>query len=189
VEFSAKDEGTVLMRNWPYAYSQLGDELSDAGYGVTRLPGAAALGGQSLAVAANSVRSDDARKLIEFLTHEKDSQTRLLEKGFAPALRDAYGIAAPDDLDCADHMFVSSPASAGDGEETEASTAYPQSGYRELLWCALEDARPRPVTAHYLEFSRTLQRQVRRMLVDGRSPDIVAGDLHAELPDALSGRH
>lgn len=175
-------------RNWPYAYSQLGDELSDIGYGVTRLPGAV-LGGQSLAVTANSVRSDDARKLIRFLTHERDSQTKLLENGFAPALRDAYGIGAPDDLDCAAPRIVSAASSKDDeAQETEASAAHPQEGWAELLWCALEDAQPRPVTAHYPEFSRTLQREVRQML-DGRSPDEAAKHLHAELPDALSGRH
>lgn len=58
----------VFLRHWPYAYGALGDLMDPDAYDVNRLPGKAVLGGQNLAVTADSPRADDARALITFLT-------------------------------------------------------------------------------------------------------------------------
>ncbi|GAA1924289.1 hypothetical protein GCM10009716_35710 [Streptomyces sodiiphilus] len=196
-EFSDEDSGTVLMRNWPYAATQLDAALPpDVGFGITTLPGAAALGGQSLAVAADSVRARDAEKLIEFLTHPgTDSQRSLLRAGFAPALRDAYRLEGSGGPDCHRSRFFARPEPpSGDrrelppGAPSGSAPVYGAVGYAELLWCALQEARPRPATPHYPEFSRLLRTEVKRMLDDkGWTPRSAAEALHEALPGVLGG--
>ncbi|MBL1065890.1 extracellular solute-binding protein [Streptomyces sp. 7-21] len=169
---------SVMMRGWPYAYASL-----PAGYAVTTLPGQAALGGQSLAISATSARERDAAALIEFLTHETGSQRSLLDAGFAPALRTAYGL--PEEPSCEEGAAQRRPAP--DGERPPPVSAQPE--YVELLWCALRDAHPRPRTPYYTQFSQTLQRIVARMLADDAyGAAEAARDLNEALPRALEGR-
>ncbi|MEK8143383.1 hypothetical protein NKH18_18545 [Streptomyces sp. M10(2022)] len=63
-------------------YGALGGLLPPGKYSVNRLPGASVLGGQNLAVTADSSRADDARALISFLT-SRESERCLLDAGFA----------------------------------------------------------------------------------------------------------
>lgn len=179
-EFTESDGGSVLMRGWPYVYA-----LLPAAYGVTPLPGEAALGGQSLAVAATSARAEEAGELIRFLTGA-ESQRKLLDAGFAPALRAAYGSSARAGTSCEHRTAVERPAGADDERTGAVSDQRP---YVDLLWCALEAAHPRPATPYYAEFSQTLRRKVAEML---RDDAVTAGDaadyLHRVLPRALEGK-
>jgi multiple sugar transport system substrate-binding protein len=200
---------SILMRDWPYAYNQLDAGLApSARFGVARLPGTAVLGGQSLAVtAAAGTRQRDAADLIRFLTGP-DSQLALLQAGFAPARQSAYGT---DDADCtarnpaawyydrpvrsgSESTGSASPPSASSSASSSASTsAGDRPGYTTLLWCALRQARARPATAHYVTFTRLLQREVHRMLVSHASgKDATVEDtahyLDQHLARALGGR-
>ncbi|UWM50403.1 extracellular solute-binding protein [Streptomyces carpaticus] len=176
--------GVVLMRNWPFAYPQLDATLpAQTGFGVLRLPGAAALGGQSLAVPAGSARAADAERLIRFLTAEPGSQRRLLEAGFAPALREAYGAAEPD---CAAAPRVVRRTEAQRVPEGAVRGLPP--GYPEFLWCALQEARARPASPYYPAFSRELRQEVAQLLAGGGSLEGTAERLHQSLALALEGR-
>ncbi|WP_406266208.1 extracellular solute-binding protein [Actinacidiphila glaucinigra] len=179
---------SVLMRNWPYAYNRLDAALAPGvRFGVARLPGVAALGGQSLGVAATSDRPGDAADLIRFLTG-RGAQHALLSAGFAPARRSAYGAG---DVNCDDPhdpraWFYDRPAGRGSEPSPSPSAATP--GYTTLLWCALQAARARPATAHYVTFTRVLQREVHGMLAAHRSADASAERLGGRLGRALGGR-
>ncbi|MGW3241924.1 extracellular solute-binding protein [Streptomyces sp. NPDC001070] len=179
---------SVLMRNWPYAYNRLDATLAPGvRFGVARLPGVAALGGQSLGVAATSDRPDDAADLIRFLTG-RTAQHALLGAGFAPARRSAYGAG---DVNCDDPhdpraWFFDRPEGRGSEPSPSPSAATP--GYTTLLWCALQAARARPATAHYVTFTRVLQREVHGMLTAHRSADATAERLDSRLGRALGGR-
>jgi multiple sugar transport system substrate-binding protein len=179
---------SVLMRNWPYAYNRLDATLAPGvRFGVARLPGVAALGGQSLGVAATSDRPDDAADLIRFLTG-RSAQHALLGAGFAPARQSAYGAG---DVKCDDPhdpraWFFDRPEGRGSEPSPSPSAATP--GYTTLLWCALQAARARPATAHYVTFTRVLQREVHGMLTAHRSADATAERLDSRLGRALGGR-
>ncbi|WP_431949660.1 extracellular solute-binding protein [Actinacidiphila sp. bgisy167] len=179
---------SVLMRNWPYAYNRLDAALAPGvRFGVARLPGVAALGGQSLGVAATSDRPGDASDLIRFLTG-RSAQEALLQAGFAPARRSAYGAG---DVDCDDPhdpraWFYDRPTRRGSESSPRPTAATP--GYTTLLWCALQAARARPATAHYVTFTRVLQREVHGMLAAHSSADASAERLHSRLGRALGGR-
>jgi multiple sugar transport system substrate-binding protein len=193
VEFTEEENGVAMMRGWPYMFNRL---PAGKGYGVTALPGAAALGGQSLAVAAGipDERQAAAERLISFLTSNADNQSRLFDAGFAPALRDAYEL---DDregqgLDCADR--TASPPPSDPEEERGLPASAPQAAadaerdFRELLWCALREAEPRPATEYYPAFSETLQQEVHRMLTEDVSASDTADCLNELLPLALEGK-
>ncbi|GAA2053381.1 hypothetical protein GCM10009757_28230 [Streptomyces cheonanensis] len=144
---------------------------------------AGALGGQSLAVPAGSARAADAERLIRFLTAEPGSQRRLLEAGFAPALREAYGAAEPD---CAAAPRVVRRTEAQRVPEGAVRGLPP--GYPEFLWCALQEARARPASPYYPAFSRELRQEVAQLLAGGGSLEGTAERLHQSLALALEGR-
>ncbi|WP_433616009.1 extracellular solute-binding protein [Dactylosporangium sp. CA-139114] len=158
-------EGKVLfMRNWPVAHRTLDppanlaaapgpssspgaaptappapDTRPALAFGVTRLPGPSALGGQNLAVSAHSRRPNAARQLIEFLTSER-SQQILFERG---------GFAATREIVYRDAQVVR------------------RYRYAPTLLEAIRSARTRPVTPHYAQFSETFRAIVREALADG----------------------
>ncbi|MDT0270326.1 extracellular solute-binding protein [Streptomyces sp. DSM 44915] len=201
-EFARLDGGTALMRNWPFALNRVADRLAAdrVPFGVTRLPGVAALGGQSLAVAASSPRAAAAEELIRFLTGDPANQARLLDAGFAPALSAAYRLPADfGRADCEPTLRVATPTTddgsgwagtSGSGEE--ARWRPDRRAHAALLWCALQDARSRPATPYYRQFSQVIQEEVGRLLTEdparGQSVEETAERLHARLPLALQGR-
>jgi multiple sugar transport system substrate-binding protein len=85
-------DGTALfMRNWPVAYQDLTSNPEDPppDFGVAPLPErSAALGGQNLAIAADTDRAEEAHALIKFLTGDL-SQAQLYGEGGLPATRKA----------------------------------------------------------------------------------------------------
>ncbi|WP_062208864.1 extracellular solute-binding protein [Streptomyces sp. NBRC 109706] len=182
--------GPALMRNWPFALNRVAERADPAiRLGATTLPGPGALGGQSLAVAANSPRAEMAERLISFLTADRDNQERLLEAGFAPALEAAYGIGehgAADPPDCARPR----PVERGSGLPPDEPWRPDREEYAALLWCALDGARARPATPYYQQFSAIIQEEVTAMLTSGSGQNArtTAENLHRRLPRALEGR-
>ncbi|WP_433206606.1 ABC transporter substrate-binding protein [Dactylosporangium sp. CS-047395] len=152
-------EGKVLfMRNWPVAHRTLDpppalapapgatpgpvaspDTRPALRFGVTRLPGPSALGGQNLAVSAHSRHPNAARQLIEFLTSERSQQILFERGGFAATREIVY-------------------------RDAEVVQRY---RYAPTLLEAIRSARTRPVTPHYAQFSETFRAVVREALANG----------------------
>ncbi|UED84956.1 extracellular solute-binding protein [Streptomyces profundus] len=179
--------GPALMRNWPFALNRVAERADPAlRIGATTLPGPGALGGQSLAVAANSPRAEMAQRLISFLTADPDNQEKLLEAGFAPALEAAYGFDENATPDCADQR----PVERESGRSSDEPWRPERAEYAALLWCALDGARARPATPYYQQFSAIIQEEVTAMLTrgSGQNARMTAENLHRRLPLALEGR-
>jgi multiple sugar transport system substrate-binding protein len=150
----------ALMRNWPVWYGRL-PQLSN-GFDISsrfsvKPINHSVLGGQNLAVAAQSTHPAAAKALVEFLTSDA-SQRALFGLGGLPATRaDVYG-------------------------DDDVKTRQP---YAPVLFTAVSEARPRPVTTHYPLFSDTFQDLVDKALHhDGQLPD----DALRRLTNALNGR-
>jgi multiple sugar transport system substrate-binding protein len=186
---------TAFLRHWPYAYRLLPQSLPNDAWSVAPLPGKSVLGGQDLAVAADSPRAAYALKLAQFLT-DRGSERCLLDAGFAATRVSAY---REPDLSCP--LPGSSPtpspgASAppgGPGGEVSAmpkdATGRPRYASTTLL-SALTSAVQRPRTPYYGAFTQALQSVVHGWLADPDPPDIdeVASRLDTALRRALSGR-
>ncbi|MGN9910659.1 extracellular solute-binding protein [Phytohabitans sp. LJ34] len=152
-------EGRLLfMRNWPLALRDLEtSETSSIKYDVVPLPGPSVLGGQNLAIANSTDQPVAAKALIRFLTSPRSQQILFERGGFAATRELVYH----------------------DGSVKER---YP---YAQTLLSALRIARPRPVTPHYAQFSRTFRAGVNEALDnDGELPD----DFTSRLDAALDGR-
>ncbi|MFI5910737.1 extracellular solute-binding protein [Dactylosporangium sp. NPDC051541] len=170
-------EGKVLfMRNWPVAHRTLdpppalapppgatpgpaatpADTRPALEFEVTRLPGPSALGGQNLAVSAHSRHPDAARQLIAFLTSERSQQILFERGGFAATREIVY-------------------------RDAEVIQRY---RYAPTLLEAIRNARTRPVTPHYAQFSETFRAIVRQALADGGQ---LPADAKARLEAALQG--
>jgi multiple sugar transport system substrate-binding protein len=157
-------EGKVLfMRNWPVAYRSLEKTVPAAegkptiSFKVKELPGPSALGGQNLAISAKSAKPRAARKLIEFLTSPRSQQLLFERGGFAATRAIVY-------------------------QDPQIDTKYK---YAALLRKAIEGARLRPITPHYVRFSAVFREGVQYALDhDGKVPD----DFKDTLTKALRGQ-
>jgi multiple sugar transport system substrate-binding protein len=133
----------LFMRNWPVKFQSLKEDLEGAPavtFDVAPLPSdSGVLGGQNLAVAADTARPRAARALIDFLTSER-SQQILFERGGLPATR---------------KVVYSDPVVR---ERYE---------YVPTLERALEHARPRPAQPHYARFSQVFRTAVDGYLRQG----------------------
>ncbi|KOY56558.1 extracellular solute-binding protein [Streptomyces sp. XY332] len=176
---------TGFLRHWPYAYRTLHQSLSEEKLGVAPLPGRAVLGGQNLAVATGSPRSNAARELIEFLTSRQNERC-LLDAGFAATRISAY---VDDKLKCEAAKPPGQPTAAPTSERTDhmPRDAYGRPGYaRGTLLPALENAVQRPRTPLYGAFSQTFAAQLARLQGDKPPSDAeLAKDLHDQLKKAL----
>jgi multiple sugar transport system substrate-binding protein len=131
----------VYLRNWPAFVPQAADGGLDPRAVVRRLPWPGVLGGQNLAIAAESRRPRAAQELLEWLTSEA-SQLRLFEDGgFAAARKEPYV----------------------DPKISRSS----RFRYAEELLEAVDRARPRPSVPNYLLFSQVFERVMRRVLAEG----------------------
>ena len=192
----------AFLRHWPYVYGALSGLLPPDAYSVNRLPGKSVLGGQNLAVTADSPRAGKARELIAFLTSQ-ESERCLLDAGFAAtrasayngrsepcwprvaaALRPAEGSAGA----ATGGPSSAPPSSAGEGGAKEQG-ASARAAYTRTLSGALSSAVQRPRTPYYGAFTQVLQSHVHELLT-AESPDSdkVAADLHAALRDAFEGK-
>jgi multiple sugar transport system substrate-binding protein len=156
-------EGKVLfMRNWPVAYRDLSRPTDETGQpavpaesiGITPLPGGSVLGGANLAIAANSAKPRAAQALIEFLTDSR-SQQILFERGGLAATRTVVY------------------------QDPEVTKKY---AYTQTLLKAVEEARPRPVTPCYRQFTEVFQNAVYHALHERKPlPDDFIHTLDAAL--------
>lgn len=138
---------TLYMRNWPVEYEQVNRINNTLDFDVTAPPTPSVLGGQYLAISADTTKPRAAQALIEFFT-SASSQLILSEVGgFVPA-----------------HEF------AWD------NTRRP---YRQALREALDNARPRPVTPCYIEFSKRFREGIAVALHTG-------GKLQDDFPKQLA---
>jgi multiple sugar transport system substrate-binding protein len=152
---------TVFLRNWPVAYRGLlpaGAQTGKVQFAVTTLPGGASvLGGQNLAVASRSTRPKAARQLIAFLTGERSQQILFERGGYAATRRIVY-------LD------------------ERIRSLYP---YTDTLLSAIEAARPRPITPHYVVFSEVFREVADQALAN--HGQVTDGQVR-RLENALQGR-
>jgi multiple sugar transport system substrate-binding protein len=87
--------GTMYMRNWPVVHDRLVGKVK---FGVAAPPTPSVLGGQNLAIRADTGKPRAAQSLIEFLT-SATSQLLLSEMGgFAPTRTSAYENAERRDM-------------------------------------------------------------------------------------------
>ncbi len=131
----------AFMRNWPVWHNWLKAKVS-FDFGVAPIPGPSVLGGQNLAIAANSDQPRAAQALIGFLTGEL-SQQILFERGGLPATR------------------------ATVYRDADVLEGHPYAGQ---LLLAINAAGLRPKTAHYATFSEVFARGVKQALDNGGEP-------------------
>lgn len=165
----AFQEGRVpFMRNWPVAHRALstgeatGAQTPPAGkrisFDLANLPGPSVLGGQNLAISANTKKPRAAQELIEFLTGEGSQRRLFNDGGFAATQESIY-------------------------EDEEIKQKY---HYLPTLRNAIAGARFRPESPNYVAFSQELGQHVRAVLL-GRAASLPE-DLADQLTEALQGR-
>ncbi|MFJ6851442.1 extracellular solute-binding protein [Streptomyces sp. NPDC091271] len=182
----------VFLRHWPYAYGALGSLMEPRDYAVNRLPGKAVLGGQNLAVTADSPRAENARELITFLT-SRESERCLLDAGFAATRASVYGSAAKPcwpRVAAALRPAGDAPTAAATGEGTpKGQGAQARATYIRILGTALTEAVQRPRTPYYGAFTQVLQSHVHALLAAERpDTDAAAEKLDKELRDVFAGK-
>ncbi|MEU5715642.1 extracellular solute-binding protein [Streptomyces sp. NPDC020403] len=184
----------VFLRHWPYVYGALRNLLEPEQYAVSRLPGKAVLGGQNLAVTADSPRADDARALITFLTSQ-ESESCLFDAGFAATRASVYDHTAKP---CWPRVAAALRPAGGApkaaptaGEDVpEEQDASKREEYAQTLKRALDEAVQRPRTPYYGAFTHVLQSRVHALLVTD-PPDgakATAAALDRDLRDVFAGR-
>ncbi|HWU07899.1 MAG TPA: extracellular solute-binding protein [Streptomyces sp.] len=186
------EERAVFLRHWPYAYEALGGRMDPKTYAVNRLPGKAVLGGQNLAVTADSRRADDARELITFLT-SRESERCLLDAGFAATRDSVYDDAAQPcwpRVAAALRPAGDSPKAAATGEGVpRKQEADARAAYIRTLGEALAEAVQRPRTPYYGAFTQVLQSHVHALLAaEGPDTAEAADMLDDALRDVFAGR-
>ncbi|HEY0970089.1 MAG TPA: ABC transporter substrate-binding protein [Gemmatimonadales bacterium] len=161
--FAFQNGRALLMRNWPYAYSLMGDSAQSrvAGrYAAAPIPAApggeptAALGGAQLAVSAHSDVPDAAWRLVAYLTAPAQMLERAAETG----------------------QFPARPAVLDD-PRLRASLPVPPVEARRVL----EAAEPRPVTPIWSQLSELLQIRLHRALAGQVEPAAALRDAAAEM--------
>jgi multiple sugar transport system substrate-binding protein len=165
--FAFQNGETAFMRNWPYAYALMQDSAASrvAGhYAVAVMPAApggrptAALGGQQLAINANSSHPEAAWAVIEYLTRPE----QMLER--------ARGVG----------QFPTRPA-LYDDPALKRALAIPVAQAREVI----EHAVPRPVTPVYTQLSDILQIYLHRALTGQQEPAAALARAAAEMQALL----
>jgi multiple sugar transport system substrate-binding protein len=141
-----RDGRVMFMRNWPVAYRSLRagsgpepDGEATVPFDVARIPGRSVLGGQNLAIAANSDQPRAAQRLIEFLTSARSQQILFERGGFAATREVVY-------------------------QDSAVRANFP---YAVTLLDAIKQADLRPVTPYYAMFSQVFREGVRYALGNG----------------------
>ncbi|MFI1968503.1 hypothetical protein BLA24_05480 [Streptomyces cinnamoneus] len=178
---------TAFLRHWPYAYRTLHAALGDDKLGVAPLPGAAVLGGQDLAVAANpampEARVRKARELVRFLT-DKTSERCLLDAGFAATRTSAY---TDPGVTCDDHRAAPSAAASSEGSGGDM----PRDRFQRPLYAkdtllpALQAAVLRPHTPFYGAFTHAFTTELSRLHTSAKTRSMSDADVAKELDTAL----
>ncbi|MEO3782292.1 extracellular solute-binding protein [Actinocorallia sp. B10E7] len=175
---------TLFLRGWPTAYRSLAEGSGPGNegrrtdrYGVTVLPGGGVLGGQSLAIAANSPYKDEARRLILELTGAPVQRKLFWCGGFAPVRTEVY--AEPTPTAC---------GSSDSGESEEHVVRHLPEEYLPTLRRAVEQAHARPISPYYPEFSRIFQKTLHCSLRDACTERLGLEEMESRLTEALKGR-
>ncbi|QOS60303.1 extracellular solute-binding protein [Thermobifida fusca] len=154
---------TVAMRNWPIWYRRLliASTENDSGhaseYAVEALPGAV-LGGQSLALAAETPHEEAALDLIRFLTGEEQQQLLFYCGGYAPTRQDIYvNKLSPEQ---AAQLCASYEITGEDAWHNQANQLL------DTIRVAIDDAQLRPVTPYYSQFSEEVFSGLHPMFAD-----------------------
>lgn len=164
--FAFQRGDALFLRNWPYAAALLNAPSSPVAgrFAVAPMPGAtaagaAALGGDQLAINARSRRPAEAWTLVEFLTAPAQLAERARVAGQFPARPSLY---APGALD--------------------GAWPVPADDVRRII----ERAHPRPVTPIYTELSDVLQVRLHRALTDQETPAQALAGAAAGMRTALA---
>ncbi|QKT02842.1 ABC transporter substrate-binding protein [Ectothiorhodospiraceae bacterium 2226] len=159
------DGNALFLRNWPYAWAlfERPESAVRGRVGVSALPrfaggeAAATLGGWQLAVNPHSRRPQQAEALVAYLTSREAQKALALAYGFQPARRDLY-------------------------DDPELRAAQPQLA---LFYPIFEQARPRPVSAHYARLSQILQAEFSAAVAGVKSPEAALRDAQRQAEAAL----
>jgi multiple sugar transport system substrate-binding protein len=157
----------VFCRNWPYMYALAADSRSKVTpeqVGVSPLPvgggqsqSASCLGGDVMLINASSEMKEEAWEFVQFFNCEENQKTWALEQGELPTRKALY-----DDPEVLEAMPMLAQAKE-----------------------ALLNVRPRPVSGHYSEMSRTMAFQFNNVLRDATSPEVAIKTLQSELQQII----
>ncbi|MEU3165512.1 extracellular solute-binding protein [Streptosporangium sp. NPDC006930] len=154
----------LFLRHWPYAHEVLSGERKSGGiaFRAAPLPWQGVLGGQYLAVSRHTPRRDLAQRLVAALTGEEAAGLLYRCGGFAPARVSALYTEAGAGCDGpvpAAPPSPRSPSSGSSSAEPESESVRP-----DTLLRALTQARLRPPSPYYSEFSRVFRTEVHELL-------------------------
>ncbi|MEU8380083.1 extracellular solute-binding protein [Streptosporangium sp. NPDC048865] len=182
-----RERHALFLRHWPYAHEVLSGERKSGGvaFRATALPWQGVLGGQYLAVSRHTVRRDLAQRLVAALTGGEAARLLYRCGGFAPARVSALYAEAEPGCD-GPSPGAASPGPTSDsgtgpvfrtgsdsGTGSASSSASPASGGAEpesenvrpdTLLRALTQARARPSSPYYSQFSRVFRTEVHELL-------------------------
>ncbi|GAA3420592.1 extracellular solute-binding protein [Streptosporangium vulgare] len=177
-----RERHALFLRHWPYAHEVLSGESKSKGvaFRAAPLPWQGVLGGQYLAVSRHTVRRDAAQQLVAALTGEKAARLLYHCGGFAPARVSALYAKAEPGCDgpspaatpsgpvseATSKPAASKAASKAEPGSTPSPAAEPESeGVRpDTLLRALTQARARPSSPYYSQFSRVFRTEVHELL-------------------------
>jgi multiple sugar transport system substrate-binding protein len=153
----------TFMRNWPYAYA-LGKESKIADdFDITTFPaykggeGAGVLGGYHLAISAFSKNPEGSLAFINFATEPEQQVIQASKASLPPVLTEVYS-------------------------DPEVKKAMP---FAAELLKAVEQAKPRPVSAVYPQLSEAVYNNVFAALQGDMSPDEAAKKMNEEIQKAI----
>jgi multiple sugar transport system substrate-binding protein len=165
--FAFQNGDAMFMRNWPYAYPLMEDSTQSrvAGrFAVAPMPGSvadrptASLGGQQLAINAETEHPAAAYELIAFLTAPQQMLERAQSVGEYPTRLALY-----------------------DDPRLQHALPIPAATARQIV----EHAVPRPVTPVYTELSELLQIWLHRALTGQSSPAQALAGASAQMDELL----
>jgi multiple sugar transport system substrate-binding protein len=150
----------LFLRNWPYAWNIFEAEGSavKGKVGVSVLPKfeggehAATLGGWQLGVNRYSGHSEEAEKLVEFLTSPEAQKTLALTVGYKPTRKSLYSD---------EELRTRQPVIAG-------------------LYDVFMHARPRPVSPYYMMMTQAMQPAFSAAITGIKSPEEALAEVQRE---------
>ncbi|MFF5109347.1 extracellular solute-binding protein [Streptosporangium sp. NPDC000509] len=159
-----RERRALFLRHWPYAHEVLSGERKSGGiaFRAAPLPWQGVLGGQYLAVSRHTPRRDLAQRLVAALTGEEAAGLLYRCGGFAPARVSALYTEAGTGCDGPAPAAPPGPRSGSSGSssaEPESESVRP-----DTLLRALTQARLRPPSPYYSEFSRVFRTEVHELL-------------------------
>ncbi|MGJ6964108.1 extracellular solute-binding protein [Streptosporangium sp. G11] len=164
-----RERHALFLRHWPYAHEVLSGERKSGGvaFRAAPLPWQGVLGGQYLAVSRHTARRDVAQRLVAALTGGEAARLLYHCGGFAPARVSALYTRARTGCDGPGPAATPpEPASTSGSGSAPSPTAEPESESvrPETLLRALTQARARPPSPYYNEFSRVFRTEVHELL-------------------------